>query len=97
MRSPRYLCEAALTVLLQERTLMLERELRTLEQQVISEFVLPPSMTITAAALQRHLTGVQRNLKSDIEILRGDLLRVRNDTAFKRWLKEKDDLARDVR
>ncbi len=88
---------AALTVLLQERTLMLERELRTLEQQVISEFVLPPSMTITAAALQRHLTGVQRNLKSDIEILRGDLLRVRNDTAFKRWLKEKDDLARDVR
>ncbi len=88
---------SALTALLEERTRVLERELRDLERHIIAEFVLPASLTINALSLQRHMVGVQRNLQSDIDILRGDLLRVRNDAAFKRWLKEKDDLARDTR
>lgn len=86
---------AALTALLKERVVVLNRELVVLEQQAIDEFELPPYAPFSEASLKRHLVMQQQDLQADIAMMQQDLVRVQEDTALKRWLKEQHKLAQD--
>lgn len=83
---------AALTALLKERVAVLTRELVMLEQQAVQEFDLPPYSPFSETNLRRHLTEQQQALQASIAMMQHDLLRVQDDTQFKRWLKEQNEL-----
>jgi hypothetical protein len=86
---------AALTGLLKERVAVLTRELYVLERQALHEFDLPPYSPFSEASLKRHLVMQQQNLQADIAMMQQDLVRVQDDTHFKRWLKQQHALAQD--
>lgn len=86
---------AALSVLLNERVEVLTRELRDLESHIRAEFDLPPFIPLGAAGLRRHLHEQKQDLQADIASMQSDILRVRNDAEFKRWLREQRQLVRD--
>jgi hypothetical protein len=86
---------AALTALLKERVAVLNRELYAVERQAIQEFELPPYSPFSEASLKRHLVMQQQDLQADIAMMRQDLVRVQDDTHFKRWLKQQHESAQD--
>ena len=86
---------AALSSLLKERADVLTRELREFEAHTRAEFGLPPHLPLAAAGLRRHLQEQKHGLLADIGMMQRDFVRVRDDTEFKRWLREQDRLARE--
>jgi hypothetical protein len=84
---------AALTALLKERVMVLNRELFVIESGMAGEFDLPLFTTLSAVTLRRHRTEQIRHLYEEIETMKHDLALVQNDTRFKRWLREQDQLA----
>lgn len=85
---------AALSLLLKERADWLARELLVVEATLRQEFALPPYVPLTEAGLRRHLRESKDGLLYDIGSMQQDLRLVRDDSAFKRWLREQDRLAR---
>lgn len=86
----------ALTALLKERADVLQRELAIAEQQISLEFALPPYAAITVGGLRRHIADQQSELQLDIGQMQRDLRKIRDDAAFKLWLREQHRLARDA-
>jgi len=86
---------AALTALLKDRVKVLTEELDTLEQQMVCEFNLPMFGPFSAAALRRHLKDSELNLRSEITLMKQDLLVVQDDARFKRWLREQQKISQD--
>jgi len=80
----------ALTSVITHRTQGIQRELRDVELDAISEFGMSPAATVTEASLSRHLATLQRRFHSEITAIKSDLLTVRDDAGLKRWLKEQD-------
>jgi len=80
----------ALTSVITHRTQGIQRELRDVELDAISEFGMSPAATVTEASLSRHLATLQRRFHSEITSIKSDLLTVRDDAGLKRWLKEQD-------
>jgi len=81
---------ASLNALLAERIKKIQRELQDLELQTAAEFVLAPSITITAASLKHHLTTLQKNLQADIASVKSDFADIQTDKGLTRWLKERE-------
>lgn len=77
----------SMNLLLSQQTATLERELDTRRQSVQQEFGLHPFESLTAASLQRHLSRESQALKHHVAAMERDLRTVRDDVAFKRWLK----------
>lgn len=86
---------AALTTLLKDRVAVLTQELYAVERQMIGELNLPMFSTLSAAALKRHLNETELNLRSEITMMKQDLLVVQDDARFKRWLREQQKSSRD--
>ncbi len=84
---------ASLNALLAERMKTMHRELRDLELHAAAEFVLAPSITITAASLKHHLTHLQKGLQADIALVKSDFAAVQTDKGLVRWLKEQEEPA----
>lgn len=82
---------ASLTVLLTERMRAMHRELRDIELQASSEFVLAPSTIIHEASLKHHLRTLEKRLQDDISKIKQDMTAVQTDAGLKRWLKEQDE------
>ena len=82
---------ASLTVLLTERMRAMHRELRDIELQASSEFVLAPSTIIHEASLKHHLRTLENRLQDDISKIKQDMTAVQTDAGLKRWLKEQDE------
>lgn len=80
----------ALTSVITHRTQGIQRELRDVELDAISEFGMSPAATVTEASLSRHLATLQRRFHSEITAIKSDLLTVRDDAGLKRWLKEQE-------
>ena len=80
----------ALTSVITHRTQGIQRELRDVELDAISEFGMSAAATVTEASLSRHLATLQRRFHSEITSIKSDLLTVRDDAGLKRWLKEQD-------
>lgn len=80
----------ALTSMITQRTQAIQRELRDVELDAITEFGMSPAATVNEPSLKRHLATLQRRLHSEISEIKTDLLTVRDDTGLKRWLKEQD-------
>ena len=80
----------ALTSMITQRTQAIQRELRDVELDAITEFGMSPAATVNEPSLKRHLATLQRRLHSEISEIKSDLLTVRDDTGLKRWLKEQD-------
>jgi hypothetical protein len=81
---------ASLNALLAERIKTIQRELQDLELQAAAEFVLAPSITITAASLKHHLTVLQKSLQADIASVKSDFAEIQTDKGLIRWLKERE-------
>jgi hypothetical protein len=81
---------ATLTALLKERVAVLKHELRMVQQKAIAEFELPAYSTLSQAQLLHHMLLEESHLKADIAMLEQDLVRVKDDTYLKRWLKEQE-------
>lgn len=81
---------ASLNALLVERMKTMSRELRDIELHTAAEFVLAPSITITAASLKHHLTTLQKGLQADIALVKSDFAAVQTDKGLVRWLKEQE-------
>lgn len=86
---------AALSLLLKDRADVLTRELRDLEMQIRAEFGLAPSAALSAGSLKRAMVEQQQHLQLDVVMMQADLQRVQEDAAFKRWLREQHQGARD--
>lgn len=86
---------AALTALLKDRVKVLTDEFYALERQMVGEFELPMFSTLGAAALRRHLKHSELNLRSEIALMKQDLLVVQDDVRFKRWLREQQKASQD--
>lgn len=86
---------AALTALLKDRVKVLTDELYTAERQMIGEFNLPMYITLSAAALRRHLAESELNLHEEIAMMKQDLALVLDDARFKRWLKQQHQAAQN--
>lgn len=80
----------ALIALLTERMRLMHRELRDIELQAASEFVLAPSTIIHAASLEYHLKSLERKLQDNISEIKQDMTSIQTDAGLKRWLKEQD-------
>jgi hypothetical protein len=85
----------ALTLLLKEQATALQHDVWTVEQQMREVFDLPLGATISAASLRRQLREQQQAIQFEIVQMQRDLVRVRDDAQFKRWLKEQIDMADD--
>lgn len=79
---------AALTDLMRERLTALHREIRDIELQATSEFVLPASMMIHETSLKHHLNSRKREMLLELRRLNEELTSVKTDAGLKRWLKE---------
>ncbi len=79
---------AALTNLMRERLTAIHREIRDLELQATSEFVLPASMMIHETSLKHHLNSRKRDMLLELRRLNEELTSVKTDMGLKRWLKE---------
>ena len=79
---------SALSILLQQKLQHLQRALRDLEIETVAEFVLPSAVSITAPLLKSHLTKTQRDLQSNINDLKADMVSMATSAGLKRWLKE---------
>ena len=77
----------ALTVLLEEKLHQLQRVHRDLEIETVAEFVLPSAVSITAPSLKSHLNKTQRDLQSNINDLKADMVNMTTSAGLKRWLK----------
>ncbi|MCC7461193.1 MAG: hypothetical protein IT480_01890 [Gammaproteobacteria bacterium] len=86
---------AALTALLKERADRMQYELFDAERQLRIEFALGPAGALSELALRRHIAAQKLALRDDIEQMQRDLRTVRDDAAFKRWLREQTRLARE--
>ena len=86
---------AALTALLKDRVKVLNEELYAIERQLVGEFNLPMYITLSAAALQRHLAETELDLQEEISVMKQDLALVQDDTRFKRWLKQQYQAAHE--
>lgn len=82
---------AALTVLLTERMRTMHRDLRDIELQAASEFVLAPSTIIHEASLKHHLKALERKLLEEINAVKQNMTSIQTDTGLKRWLKEQEE------
>lgn len=82
---------AALTALLTERMRIMHRELRDVELQAASEFVLAPSTIIHEASLKHHLKTLERKLLDEISQVKQEMTSIQTDAGLKRWLKEQDE------
>ena len=82
---------ASLTVLLTERMRAMHRELRDIELQAASEFVLAPSTIIHEASLKHHLKTLERKLQDEINEVKQNMTSIQTDAGLKRWLKEQDE------
>lgn len=80
----------ALIALLTDRMRLMHRELRDIELQAASEFVLAPSTIIHAASLEYHLKSLERKLQDNISEIKQDMTSIQTDAGLKRWLKEQD-------
>ena len=79
---------SALSLLLQQKLHHLQRAHRDLEIETVAEFVLPSAVSITAPLLKLHLTKTQRDLQSNINDLKADMVTMTTSAGLKRWLKE---------
>lgn len=86
---------AALTALLKDRVKVLNDELYAIERQMVGEFDLPLYITLSAAALRRHLAECELNLHEEITMMKQDLALVQDDARFKRWLKQQHQAAQN--
>lgn len=86
---------AALTRLLKDRAEVLTRELREIEMHTMVEFALSPYAPVSAASLKRALVEQQRHLQADIAMMKRDMLRVQDDAAFKRWLRDQHEASQE--
>ncbi len=82
---------ASLTALLTERMRIMHRELRDIELQASSEFVLAPSTIIHEASLKHHLKTLERKLQDEITAVKQNMTSIQTDAGLKRWLKEQDE------
>jgi hypothetical protein len=57
------------------------------------EFGLPDYAPVSAASLRSHLNMEKQALTQDVAAMEQDLRIVRDDAAFKRWLKQQKQLA----
>ncbi len=83
----------SMSLLLKQQTAELERELDSQKQQMGHEFGLPDYAPVSAASLRSHLTMEKQALTQDVAAMEQDLRIVRDDAAFKRWLKQQKQLA----
>ena len=79
---------ALVAILLQQKLHHLQRAHRDLEIETVAEFVLPSAVSITAPLLKLHLTKTQRDLQSNINDLKADMVTMTTSAGLKRWLKE---------
>lgn len=86
---------AAMTTLLKDRVVVLNRELFVAEQQAVEEFGLPPYYPFSETGLKRQLVLQQQDLQADIAMMQQDLQRVQDDAHLKRWLKQQHKLAQE--
>ena len=79
---------SALSILLQQKLHHLQRAHRDLEIETVAEFVLPSAVSITAPFLKSHLNKTQRDLQTNINDLKADMVTMTTSAGLKRWLKE---------
>ena len=79
---------SALSTMLQQQLHALQRAHRDLEIETVAEFVLPSAVSITAPLLKSHLNKTQRDLQSNINDLKADMVSMTTSAGLKRWLKE---------
>lgn len=79
---------SAYSILLQQKLYHLQRAHRDLEIETVAEFVLPSAVSITAPLLKSHLNKTQRDLQSNINDLKADMVSMTTSAGLKRWLKE---------
>ena len=77
----------ALSRLLKDRAATLEQELATVQAHARQEFGMAPFGGVDAATLSRSLLLQRQALQQQINQLHQDLLLVRDDARFKRWLR----------
>lgn len=82
----------SMSLLLKQQAAELERVLETHRQQLLQEFDLSPYQTPSAAALRSQLLMEEQELKQNLAAMEIDLLEVRDDAGFKRWLKSQKQL-----
>jgi hypothetical protein len=83
----------SMSLLLKQQTAELERELDSQKQQMGHEFGLPDYAPVSAASLRSHLAMEKQALNQDVAAMEQDLRTVRDDAAFKRWLKQQKQMA----
>ena len=78
----------ALCLLLKDQVAALQQDLGAIEMQARAEFDLASHAPVNAASLAHNLAQQRQELEQDIAHMQQDLTRVRDDTQFKRWLRE---------
>lgn len=87
---------AALTRLLKQQVAELERERAALQAQLGAEFDVPWGRPVDRHGLLVSLAERRMDLEGDIEMMGHDLLLVREDAGFKRWLKQQRKLSQEA-
>lgn len=81
----------AMTDLIQQRIDTMQQELRDIQFEAVSEFVLPSAISLTAPTLKSHLNKQQIDLQSSITGLKNDMIEIETSAGLKRWLKSQED------
>lgn len=87
---------AAMSLLLKQQAVELERELFGRQEQVRQEFDLDSYQTLSATMLKKQLAQQEEILKEELENVAQELQAVQDDAGLKRWLKTQANMSRGI-
>lgn len=87
---------AAMSLLLKQQAVELERELFGRQEQVRQEFDLDSYQTLSATMLKKQLAQQEEILKEELEDMAQDLQAVQDDAGLKRWLKTQANMSKGI-
>ena len=86
----------SLTLLLKEQTKELNAELHNRRQAIRDEYHIESYETISIAGLQRNLLSAEASLQQDLDAMRQDLQKIKDDKTLKIWLKDQSHDAQEA-
>lgn len=87
---------AAMSLLLKQQAVELERELFGRQAQARQEFELDSYQTLSATMLKKQLAQQEEILKEELEDMAQDLRAVQDEAGLKRWLKTQANMSRGM-